>query len=266
LKSLRKLGLFLLLLHKEGPARFGEIDALRGVAIVMMVVYHFAYDLTYFGYYQANVFVGPWRTFARITAILFVTLAGISLVISYSRLSTQVRGWYLFRKYLSRGLKLLGWGIVVSLTTWAFLGRPVIIFGILHLIGTATILVYPFLRLPRWTNLVIGIGAIASGLYLNRWPVQQPWLLLLGLRPPWLYQLDYFPLLPWLGVALLGVLAGQVLYPDGRRAFDAPDLQQWPPLQTLARLGHHSLAIYLVHQPLLFGVLTLVSLAYAGSP
>jgi uncharacterized membrane protein len=68
--KLTKLGLFLLLLHKSSADRFWEIDALRGVAIVMMVIYHLVYDLVLFGYYQASAVTGPWRVFARVTASL----------------------------------------------------------------------------------------------------------------------------------------------------------------------------------------------------
>jgi uncharacterized membrane protein len=257
LGTIKTVGSFLLLVHKGGASRYWEIDALRGVAIVMMVIYHFAYDLTLFGYYRTNVFIGPWRTFARTTATLFVLLAGISLVLSYTRRRQEVGGWDVYRRYLARGLKLLGWGMVITLITWLYMGRVVIIFGILHLIGATTILVYPFLSL-RWTNLVVAVVVIPLGMVLNQLPVTYPWLLLLGLRPRSLYQLDYFPLLPWFGVALLGVFVAQFLYPGGKRRLGLSDSAASPGVKTLAWLGQRSLTIYLVHQPLLFVSLTLV--------
>jgi len=222
----------------------------------MMVIYHLAFDLTMFGYYQANVFVGPWRIFARITANLFIGLAGSSLALSYARSSPPPGDRGRFQRYLVRGLKLIGWGMVITLVTWGYMGQAVVIFGILHLIGTATILAYPFLSW-RWANLFLGSTAIALGLHLNRLPVTQPWLLWLGLRPPTLFQLDYFPLLPWFGVMLLGLSAGQLLYPAGRRRFSLPDLGQRPGMRELVWLGQRSLLIYLVHQPVLFALLNL---------
>jgi len=255
---LHRFGSFLLLRHKEGATRYWEIDALRGLAIGMMVVYHLAYDLTQYGYYQTNVFVGPWRFFARITASLFILLVGISLALGQARTGSRSMGWPGFKRYLARGLKLVGWGMVITLTTWLYMGQAVIIFGILHLIGTSIILAYPFLSL-RWANLPLGAAAIALGFYLNPLPVTHPWLLWLGLRPPSLFQLDYFPLLPWFGLVLLGLFIGQRLYPGGTRRFNLPDLDARPGLEAFAWLGRRSLAIYLLHQPVLFATLALLS-------
>lgn len=258
LRKLEKLGFFLLLVHKSSADRYWEIDALRGIAIVMMVIYHLVFDLGLFGYYQGSATTGPWRVFARVTAVLFISLVGISLAISYARRSQQDRRWGLYKKYLARGLKLIGWGMLITLATWMFMGKVVIIFGILHLIGTVTILAYPFLSL-RWVNLPIGVALIALGMHLNQLPVSYPWLLLLGLRPRWLLQLDYFPLLPWFGVALVGMFIGQYLYPDGARRFKLPVWGSQPGIKELVWLGNRSLAIYLIHQPILFAVLNAIS-------
>lgn len=258
---LKKVSHFLLLSHKGGASRYWEIDALRGVAIVMMVTYHLVYDLALLGYYQANVQVGPWRIFARITASLFILLVGTSLTLSHTRISQRASGWNLYSKYFWRGLKLIGWGMVITVVTWIYMGRVVVIFGILHMIGTAVILAYPFLSLRR-ANLVLGAMAIALGTYLSRLPVTQPWLLLLGLRPTTLFQLDYFPLLPWFGVTLLGLFIGHRLYPDGMRRFKLPAAGgRRPGVKELVWLGERSLLIYLIHQPLLFTVFTLADLA-----
>lgn len=263
LRMLHRIGRFLLLSHQEGASRYWEIDALRGVAIAMMVIYHLAFDLTLFGYYQTNVFVGPWRIFARITAILFIVLAGGSLALSFARARRRTEDGSLYANYLGRGLKLVGWGMIITLVTWVYMGKVVVIFGILHLIGAAIILAYPFLSL-RLANVVIGAAMITLGVYLNRLPVTYPWLLPLGLRPPALYQLDYFPLLPWMGVALLGIPIGQLLYPDGNQRFEPPSLDGRPGVRELVWLGRRSLMIYLVHQPFLFTTLTLASLVGLG--
>jgi uncharacterized membrane protein len=222
----------------------------------MMVIYHLAYDLVLFGYYQANVLIGPWRIFGRTTASLFILLVGVSLAISFARSNQLKRGWSHYKKYLVRGLKLIGWGMVITLATWAYMGKPVVIFGILHLIGATTILIYPFLSL-RWVNLPIGAAMIGLGVYLNQLPISYPWLLLFGLRPRTLYQVDYFPLLPWFGVALLGVLIGQQLYPEGTRRFILPSWHEKPGIKELIWLGRRSLAVYLIHQPILIAILSI---------
>lgn len=260
-RGLRKVGSFLLLLHQDSASRYWEVDALRGVAIVMMIVYHLAYDLAWLGYYQADVRVGPWWVFARVIAILFLLLLGASLALSHARICHRARGWDLFRYFLVRGLKLVGWGMVVTLVTWIYMDKVVVMFGILHLMGVATILASPFLQF-RWVHLVLGSGIIAADVYLNRFPLSFPRhssLFALGLRPLTSYQIDYFPLLPWFGVVLLGIFVGQVLFPNGRQRFRPPNLRRRAGIKQLVWLGRHSLLVYLIHQPVLIAILTLAS-------
>ncbi len=84
--------------------RFWEVDAARGIAIAMMVVYHLAYDLDYFGGYDIDATSGSWARFADATASTFLFLVGVSLAISYSRTRQREPGRSLFAKYLLRGL------------------------------------------------------------------------------------------------------------------------------------------------------------------
>jgi uncharacterized membrane protein len=85
-----------------------------------------------------------------------------------------------------------------------------------------------------------------------------PWLLWLGVKQLGRYMVDFYPLLPWFGVALLGVFCGLSLYPGGIPRFDLPDLSLKSPIRALSFLGRHSLVIYLVHQPIILGILVLV--------
>ncbi len=253
----QRIGSFLLLTHKRPAERYWEMDALRGLAILFMVSYHFVFDLTLFGIHGSNVFTGTWRVYGRASAVLFLVLAGASLAISHARATPQSHARYRCRACLARGLKIIGWGIVISLVSWAYTGRPVIIFGILHLIGAATILAYPFLGLHPLFNAAAGVGLIAAGTLVNALPVAHAWLVWLGLRPPGLYQLDYFPVLPWFGVVLLGIAAAQYLYPGGARRYAVPDWGDRLAARQAVWLGQHSLIIYLAHQPLLVGLLAL---------
>ena len=230
------------------------MDAARGVAIAMMVVYHLMYDLDYFGGYPIESTSGFWARFADATAGAFLFLVGVSLAISYSRASASRPGRSLFGKYLLRGLRILAYALALT-AVFLLLGMGVVAFGILHLIGVSIILAYPLLRY-RFANLILGLSLIAVGLYMRIEGLssESPWLLPFGVVPENLVMPDYRPLLPWFGVVLLGVFAGNVVYGGGRRpalfAGKAP-----APARPLLPLGRNSLFIYLVHQPILIALL-----------
>jgi uncharacterized membrane protein len=236
------------------PARLWEVDTLRGIAIVEMVFYHFTWDLNYFGLYQANLLVGPWQIFARNIASTFLFVLGVSLTLSHTRASQQAGHSALFTKYLRRGGQIFGLGMVITAVTYFFIGRGFVIFGIVHLLGLSIILAYPFLGRNRWGSLFGGLLAIGLGAYLNTFTVTFPWLIWLGVKQGGRYMVDYYPLLPWSGVALLGVFVGYTLYPQATRRFRLPDLSELAPVRGLRFLGRHSLLIYLIHQPILFAI------------
>ena len=220
----------------------------------MMVVYHLMYDLDYFGGYPIESTSGFWARFADATAGAFLFLVGVSLAISYSRASASRPGRSLFGKYLLRGLRILAYALALT-AVFLLLGMGVVAFGILHLIGVSIILAYPLLRY-RFANLILGLSLIAVGLYMRIEGLssESPWLLPFGVVPENLVMPDYRPLLPWFGVVLLGVFAGNVVYGGGRRpalfAGKAP-----APARPLLPLGRNSLFIYLVHQPILIALL-----------
>ncbi len=241
--------------------RFWEIDFLRGIAIIMMVLYHLLYNLHYFAHYNVNVYSGFWMYFARVTATTFIFLVGVSLSISFSRAKKISKDRNtLFTKYLRRGLKVFSWGLIITLVTRIFLGKAFVIFGILHLIGISIILAYPFLKLRYW-NLLIGLLCIFLGAYLRGFTFDFFWLSWLGFRPAQFYSVDYFPLLPWFGVVLMGIFFGNIFYPDCSRKFQLTDISFFSLIKVLCFLGKHSLLIYLLHQPLIIAILFLFGIA-----
>ena len=258
--------------------RFWEIDAMRGVAIITMIVYHTMWDLWYWGVFPDVVlWEGFWRYWQRFTAGTFLILVGVSLTLVYRRERAR-RGpdVNLFPKYLLRGLKIFGLGMIITVVV-TVAGVGYVDFGILHLIGISTILAYPFLRFT-WLNLALWALFSAAGKWIEtihfdgRW-VSIPlgstmflffldgrWLAPFGITPTRYPAVDYFPLIPWFGVVLLGVWFGNWFYANNRRRVPLPDWGDAPPIAGLRFLGRHSLTIYLVHQPLILLVLALLGI------
>lgn len=229
----------------------------------MMALYHLVYDLDFFGGYALDSTSGFWARFADATAGMFVFLAGVSLTLSLARAG----GTASFGKYLRRGARIFGYGMLITLF-FALAGAGAVVFGILHLIGVCIILSYPLLRLG-WTNVALGISVVAAGVYLRAAGASfggalpgQVLLAPLGVAPESLIMPDYRPLLPWFGVCLLGIAAGNLLrgrlpevkLPEGFSRPEAP----------LAFLGRNSLFIYLVHQPLIILTLELAGVIELG--
>lgn len=246
---------------RPGSGRLVWVDAARGVAILMMVLYHLVYDLDTFGGYDLDSTSGLWGVFADATAALFVFLVGLSLTLSFRR---SGGGSGLYRKYLSRGVRILLYGLLITLVSWA-LGIGLIVFGILHLIGVSIVLAYPFLRLG-YANVLLGVLVLAAGAYVQSLGPAAggsgALLLPFGVVPEDLFMPDYRPLLPWFGVVLLGLAAGEAL--QRRPAGVSTTLENLPGTQPLAFLGRYSLFVYLVHQPLLVAALVALGLVELG--
>lgn len=243
----------------HAPTRLWEIDTLRGIAVVLMVFYHGVWDLSYFGIASIDITSAPWQYFARSIGTMFITLLGISLALTSTRQSLSgskrqaISG--LWKHSLMRGGTLFGLGLAITLVTYVVIGAAYVRFGILHLLGLTLILATPFVYVRSWINLVVGVVLIGIGTYLNTLALPVPWLIWLGVPQVGVAMVDYYPLLPWFGIALLGIAAGSIGYPQGQRRFVLPDLASFPPIRGLQFLGRHSLMIYLIHQPALVGVL-----------
>lgn len=233
--------------------RFWEVDVTRGIAVALMIVYHFLFDLDYFGLVKLDFASGFLLLFQRVIAFLFLSLVGVSLVLS------KMRGVSL-SKNLNRVLALAGIAFLITLATSIYPGEGAIVFGIIHFIAVAVLLGYFFTELPAWVNLGLGVLVVASGFWLSTLPRPDvPWMLWLGLPPAGFYTLDYYPLIPWFGIVLIGIFMAQVMNPFKRVPSPKPAHRVFGVLECL---GKNALAVYLLHQPVLVGVILAARLLF----
>jgi uncharacterized membrane protein len=236
------------MLAQAHSSRLVVVDALRGSAIVLMVIYHFCFDLSYFGLASFDFYEDRfWLNLRTLILSLFLGLVGVSLVLA-SRQRLDVG------RYLRRLILLVASAALVSFSTWWMFGERFVFFGVLHFIAVASVLALLFLRAGS-LNLIAGVGVILFATrYQSAWfdTPGRRWIGLMTHKP---LTEDYVPLLPWFGVVLLGL-------------FTAPYIVQWSKtrlggtsdaasIRWLALAGRHSLVIYLIHQPLLIGALSL---------
>ncbi len=169
------------------------------------------------------------------------------------------------KRSLRRGLLVLGCGILCTAVTagmylFGFADRSILIyFGVLHCLGCCMLLWPAVQSLPNAVFGVISLAVIAAGLYLQTITPANSFLLIpLGILAPGFVSSDYFPLLPYWGFFLLGSILGRVLYPHGASRFPRIPANRQP-FAALCFLGRHSLSIYLLHQPVLFGMVWVFS-------
>ncbi|MEF8847538.1 MAG: heparan-alpha-glucosaminide N-acetyltransferase [Candidatus Thermoplasmatota archaeon] len=236
--------------------RFWEIDFLRGIAVIMMITYHVLYDLNFFGVINLDLNSVPFLSFLYPIGTLFLLLVGISLHLSFSRVKDKLSQKQIFEKFFFRGLKILVLGFIISFVTWVYLKDGWIIFGVLHCIGLSIILSIPLLK-KKFINLFLGAIFVLIGVLLGSISFNFPWLLWLGFIPRGLYTVDYFPILPWFGIVLIGIFIGKSIYPEYIRVFNIKSNPKNYLVNFICFLGQNSLFIYFVHQPVLVGLINL---------
>jgi uncharacterized membrane protein len=236
---------------------------LRGLAIFLMVFGHILWDLDYFGIVKMNNII--YSTLQHTVPPLFFLLVGISLVVSKkkneNKRENDEKRYY--KHLMVRGLKILGLGLIITIGSILFIPSQPVFFGVLHCIGFAVILSAPFLKY-RTIAPLFAILFIIAGFLFTRFPIDNPniFQLAIGLHPinVWQYTVDYFPLLPWFGIVLLGISIGDILYCGNKRRFRMPDLSNYKTVKFFQWAGKHSLGIYLIHQPIIGGILSVFML------
>jgi uncharacterized membrane protein len=225
------------------PDRLTGLDVARTAAVTCMVIFHFTFDLALFGYIPSGTMSEPfWYYFARVIAGSFLFLSGVSLWLAHGQGIRWRAFWLRFGKLVAAA------ALVTTASLWLVPGGP-IWFGILHAIAASSLIGLIALRLPWPVSLALA-ATIFAGAWMGRSPAFDGlWLVWTGLAEIRPMMGDYVPLIPWAAPALAGIAFAKALGID-RRQGRAPSRT----LHAMTFPGRHSLVIYLIHQPLLFGL------------
>lgn len=234
--------------------RYLEIDFLRGVAILMMILFHFLFDLSLFKIAQVPIFTNPfWLLYREAGVFVFMAVSGFCLVLEHQN---QIR-WKLFWK---RFIKLLLAGALITIATYYYNSSKTIWLGILQFFAFSSLLGLYFLRFEK-LNLVLGVLIIALGFIgnINEAPNYiGPAFTWMGFGTMHLSSLEIFPLIPFFGYVLVGIYMGKILIPRKTMDYFLISIPPQNPLtHFIAFFGKHSLLIYLIHQPILLAILYL---------
>ena len=230
--------------------RIWELDALRGVCILCVLVVHFLFDLSFFG--GLDLTLPAWYVFIQeYGGAIFVVLSGVCVTLG----SKSVR----------RGLIVFLCGMLITAVTYGMYrlgmsGADVVVkFGVLHLLGVC-MLVYPaFKKLPPAALALLGLAIAITGYAIRSVIVPQRWLFPLGLTYEGFTSSDYFPLFPQLGYFLIGAAIGKTAYREKRTLLPG-SFQKTGIARFFCWCGRQSLFIYLLHQPIVYGLLEFVLL------
>ena len=221
-----------------GKRRYYALDALRGLSILLMVCYHWGYDLVLYD------LLPDWALYNPLLDGLQLFFASVFVAISGASSTFSRNNW-------RRGLKILLCALAVTAATYWFDPGSTVRFGILHFLGAAALL-YQLLRplLERFPpNPLVCLALFFAARFATKPHYNVPGLWWLGFRQPGFSSGDYFPLLPWFFMYLLGVWLGKYLA-QGR----APVWLERLRCPWLEKIGRHTLLIYLLHQPLCMGL------------
>lgn len=228
---------------QKSKERYLIIDMIRGLAVILMIKFHVAYDMRLFGWtdidFQKDSY---WYLLPRFIVFLFLFAVGACQTLEH-------RDGIKWDKVKKRFIKIFGCALLVSISTFILFRDRWIYFGTLHCIAFCSVLVLPFMKKPSWA-FNAGLFLVFSNLFVPKdlLPLSE----FIGHK-----SMDYIPPYPWLGVALMGV------------GFVNKGLHQYHiPENTLTRsvafLSRNALLIYLIHQPIIYGVCLLINKVFSN--
>lgn len=233
-------------------SRIGFIDFARGVALIAMTMFHFGWDLEAFGFVERGFSRQPamiW--FARAIATSFLILVGISLVLGHQKAFNAA-------KFLKRFGMVAGAALVITIATYFATPKAFIFFGILHHIALASVVGLLFLRFNWVVNLVCAAIVLCLAFWARTEMLDAPIWWWTGLSKFIPVSNDYVPMFPFFAAVLFGIALAQLGFKMGwNKQLSQFDLTSR--FSTALRfIGRHSLVYYLIHQPIMIGILYII--------
>jgi uncharacterized membrane protein len=235
---------------KNPQIRYPFFDSVRGFALIIMAIYHFSFDLNQFQVIHQNMnYDDFWLNFRALIMTLFLGLVGVSFQFAQTEFSNP--------GFQSRLKKVAICALSISIVTYVMNSQTWIYFGVLHFIVIASLLGPWLVRIPK-TALAVGVGLILVPLFYRSLMFNGPILNLTGLSPVKPITEDFSPLLPWLGVVMIGVFLGYLT-----KKFN-PQFAQNREIPVLSKLGRRSLLFYMTHQLVLLPIAWLSSQIFSA--
>ena len=229
--------------------RFWQIDFWRGVTVLLMVFFNWSFTLFFLNVYKLDLGNLYWIIFPQFIGGSFIFLAGLSVVLS----SKRTKNPNLKKKYFFRGAKIFLLGLGITLLTFLSFPSYTIVFGILHLIGFS-IFVSPLFFKLKELKLFLAAIILISGFSFQSIFVNSPYFFPIGLVNRNFQTFDYWPILPWFGIFLLGMYFGELFYYRKSNTIISSENKSIA-MKGFCLLGRNSLKIYLIHQPILVLIL-----------
>ena len=227
--------------------RIWELDFFRGIFILCVILIHGIYDAQVFLNWDFNP--PPIYEFIQYNGgILFILLSGICITLGHH--------------FIRRGAIVFACGILISavlkiMVTINLMDDAALIYwGILHLLGFCMLSYILLKRLPTWILGILGVAIICLGFYVETVTPDTIWLCPLGFTPYGFATADFFPIFPYWGWFMVGIVLGKLLYKEKKTLLPKFPYHAWP-IRAIAFCGRHSLWIYLGHQPILYGIMML---------
>jgi uncharacterized membrane protein len=218
--------------------RINEIDIFRASAIVLMIIFHTVVDLNDFFGVSIDYINGWTAAIGKTSAFMFIFISGISAVLG--------------KNNLKNAAVTFSAGLIISASTYFILPDLYVIWGILQFLSFSMLVYWIFRKRGAAAFACLSVITLIAGIYISGKTADFPWLLPFGILYPGFKSMDYYPVFPYIALFFAGSFVGKTVYNNKKPVF--PRLKN----KFLEFLGKYSLVIYLIHQPVIYGILWIV--------